>query len=71
MLLLLVFHFFLNTSQEIAWEEHPRNDLFYVKWDIKHLLIQLLNQSMYKFSVLILIYLLIFSQHTRFLTVFT
>jgi len=35
------FHFFLSTSQEIVWEEHPRNDLFCVEWDVKHLL----NQS--------------------------
>jgi len=25
----------LDTSQEIGWEEHLRNDLFYVEWDVK------------------------------------
>jgi len=30
-------------SQDIGWEEHPRNDLFCVEWDIKPLLI---NQSL-------------------------
>jgi len=36
MLLLLVFpSFFLNTSQEIGWEERLRNDSFGVEWDVK------------------------------------
>jgi len=26
---------YLTTSQEIGWEEHIRNDLFYVEWDVK------------------------------------
>ena len=26
---------FLSTSQEIGWEEHLRNELFCVKWDVK------------------------------------
>jgi len=30
------FSVFLSTVQEIAWEEHPRNDLFGVEWDVKH-----------------------------------
>jgi len=29
---------FLSTSQEILWEECPRNDLFCVKWEVEHLL---------------------------------
>jgi len=34
--LFLVFDFcFLSTSQEIGWEEHLRNDLFCIKWDVK------------------------------------
>jgi len=39
----LVFDFcFLSTSQEIGWEEHLRNDLFCVQWDVKP---QLINQA--------------------------
>jgi len=26
---------FLVLSQEIGWEEHLRNDLFFVKWGVK------------------------------------
>jgi len=35
---LLVFRFFLgiSTSQGIVWKEHPQNDLFCDKWNIKH-----------------------------------
>ena len=28
---------FLSTSQEIGWEEHLRNDLFCVEWDVRPL----------------------------------
>jgi len=28
---------FLSTSQKIGWEEHLRNDLFYIEWDAKTL----------------------------------
>jgi len=38
-LLLLVFTFF-SVLPKIGWKEHPQNDLFYVEWDIKHLLDQ-------------------------------
>ena len=34
-LFLWVYDFcFLSTSQEIGWEEHLRNDLFCVEWDV-------------------------------------
>jgi len=26
---------FLSTGQEIGWEEHLRNDLFCVEWDVE------------------------------------
>jgi len=26
---------FLSTSQEIGWEEHLRNDLLCIEWDVK------------------------------------
>jgi len=32
-------------SQEIDWEEHLRNDLFYVGWDVKLLLSQSIHVS--------------------------
>jgi len=28
--------YFLNTNQEIGWEEHPQNYLFCVEGDVKH-----------------------------------
>jgi len=41
LLYIFVVHFrgfdfvvFFSTSQEIGWEEHLRNDLFCVKWDL-------------------------------------
>ena len=29
---------YLSTTQTTGWEEHPQNDLLYVKWDVQHLL---------------------------------
>jgi len=34
--MLFTFILRLSTSQVIGWDEHPWNDLFCVKWDIKH-----------------------------------
>ena len=46
-LFLLVVDFcFLSTSQEISWEEHLRNDLFYVELDVE----PPLNQSVRLFD---------------------
>jgi len=28
-------YYLLSTSQEISWEEHLQNDLFYIEWDVK------------------------------------
>jgi len=39
-------------SQEIGWEEHFRNDLFCVQWDVKTLINQSVDQS-YCSSILI------------------
>jgi len=37
----MVFDFcFLSTSQDIDWEQHLQNDLFFVEWDVKPYLSQ-------------------------------
>jgi len=35
MIVLLDLKFFLDTSQEIGYEEHLQNDPFCIEWDVK------------------------------------
>jgi len=46
------FLLFSSTSQEIVWEEHTWNDLFYVEWDVKHLLSWSINQPISRIVII-------------------